>query len=194
MIMMSLVFLSFLNSAQAEKISKAPVIKEPGGQSLYDVKVNSIDGVPVELSKYKGRVLLIVNTASRCGYTPQYEGLQAAYLKYQKDGLEILGFPSNDFMGQEPGTAKEIKNFCETKYKVTFPLFEKNPVSGNQKQALYQWLVSHQESDVKETGEVKWNFEKFLISKNGKVIDRFRSGTKPESSEVIRAIEGALKK
>jgi glutathione peroxidase len=161
--------------------------------SIYNFKVKSLFGDAVDLSQYKGKVLLIVNTASHCGYTPQYEGLQAIYAEYHPKGVEVLGFPSNDFGKQEPGTPKEIKSFCETKYKVSFPLFEKNPVSGQDKQALYAWLISHEPDAKGKPTEVKWNFEKFVISKDGRVVGRFLSKVKPESKEVRDALDAALK-
>jgi glutathione peroxidase len=170
----------------------SPVRAAPAS-NFYEIPVNSLGGVPVSLSDYKGKVLMVVNTASKCGYTPQYEGLQTIYQRYKAKGFEILAFPSNDFGAQEPGSAKEIKNFCETKYKVSFPLFEKNVVSGSHKQPLYAWLVSHEPKAKYGQSEVSWNFEKFLISKDGKVLARFRSSVTPESPEVITAIEGALK-
>jgi glutathione peroxidase len=160
---------------------------------FYDIKVNTLGGVPVNLTDYKGKALLVVNTASKCGYTPQYEGLQTIYQRYKAKGFEILAFPSNDFGSQEPGSAPEIKKFCETKYKVSFPLFEKNVVSGSHKQPLYAWLVANEPKAKYGQSEVSWNFEKFLISKEGKVLARFRSSVTPESPEVIAAIEGALK-
>jgi glutathione peroxidase len=173
-------------------IGSAQAVKDP--ENIYGFKVNTLSGDAITLSKFKGKPLLIVNTASHCGYTPQYQGLQAIYQKYQAQGFEILAFPSNDFGQQEPGSAKEIKSFCETKYKVSFPLFEKNPVSGKLKQPLYDWLINHESGKGKSAGEVEWNFEKFLISKDGKVLARFRSGVEPESAEMKNAIEAALKK
>jgi glutathione peroxidase len=161
--------------------------------SFYDFKVNTLAGVPVDLSSYKGKVLLVVNTASKCGYTPQYQGLQTLYQRYQSKGFEVLAFPSNDFGGQEPGNAKEIKTFCETKYKVNFPLFEKNPFSGSMKQPLYDWLVKNEPGNIRGPSDVSWNYEKFLISKEGKVLARYRSSVTPESPDVVKAIEGALK-
>ncbi len=163
--------------------------------SIYQFKVNALFGEKVDLSQYKGKVLLIVNTASHCGYTPQYEGLQAIYNEYHAKGVEVLGFPSNDFGRQEPGTPKEIKTFCETKYKVAFPLFEKNPVSGKEKQPLYAWLISHDPAlkSKESPTEVKWNFEKFVIGKDGLVKARFLSAVKPESTEVRKALDSALK-
>lgn len=172
-----------------------------GGLSLsaqaggfHDFKMSRITGESESLSKYKGKVLLVVNTASKCGYTSQYKGLQALQEKYGARGFQVLGFPSNDFGGQEPGTAKEIKNFCETQYKVTFPLFEKGVVSGSHKQPLYSWLVSNEPGAKKDSvSEVSWNFEKFLISKDGKVLSRFRSSKSPESEDITQAVEAALK-
>lgn len=161
---------------------------------FFDHRVTRITGEAEALSKYKGKVLMVVNTASRCGYTPQYQGLQALQEKYGAKGFQVLAFPSNDFGSQEPGTAKEIKNFCETRYKVSFPLFEKGVVSGSHKQPLYAWLVANEPGAKKDsTSEVSWNFEKFLISKEGKVLARYRSSTSPDSDEVVRAIETALK-
>ena len=162
--------------------------KETKMKTIYDIPVKSIDGKETNLSTYKGKPLLIVNTASECGYTPQYKGLQAIYDQYKSKGFVVLGFPSNDFGAQEPGSNTEIKNFCERKYNVSFPLFDKNPVSGNQIQPLYSWLTTN----APTTGAVGWNFEKFLISKDGKVIGRFKSGVKPESDELKKAIEAAL--
>ncbi len=161
--------------------------------SVFNFKVKSLMGKPVPLSDYKGKVLLIVNTASHCGFTSQYEGLQALYKEYKSKGFEVLGFPSNDFGGQEPGDAKEIKKFCDTKYKVTFPLFEKRAVLGANKQALYQWLITHEPDAGKFPSEVEWNFEKFLISRDGKVAARYRSKILPQDETVKSAIEAALK-
>lgn len=156
-------------------------------KSIYDFSVKSNSGEQVALSQYKNKVLLVVNTASRCGYTSQYAGLQTIYDRYRAQGFEVLAFPSNDFGQQEPGTSKEIKEFCEMKYKVKFPLFEKNSVKGAGAQPLYAWLTQGQEA-------VGWNFEKFLITKQGKVASRFKSSVEPESPELIRAIEAELKK
>ena len=164
----------------------------PPSKAIYDFTVNRINGKkeaePTSLSSYKGKVLLIVNTASGCGFTPQYKGLQAIYDQYGKQGFEILGFPSNDYGAQEPGSNAEIKNFCERNYKVTFPLFEKAPVSGNRMQPLYAYLTANAPSK----GSVGWNFEKFLISKDGKIIGRYKSSVKPESEELKTAIAAAL--
>ena len=159
--------------------------------TLYDFTVNDNSSIPTSLSKYQGQVVMVVNTASKCGFTPQYKDLQKIYDQYHAEGFEILAFPSNDFGGQEPGTAKEIKKFCELNYKIKFPLFEKNPVSGKNKQPLYAWLISQ---DAPHQGkEIAWNFEKFLISKKGKVIGRFLSNDNPSSDQVKKAVEAALK-
>ncbi len=157
--------------------------------SIYDFEVKRITGTSEKLASFKGKVLLVVNTASECGYTPQYKGLEATYLKYHSKGFEVLGFPSNDFGAQEPGSNAEIKNFCERKFKVTFPIFEKAPVSGNRIQPLYTFLTENAPTQ----GAVGWNFEKFLVGKDGKIIGRFKSSITPESDELTKAIESALK-
>src|SRR6476620_1212165 len=160
-------------------------------KSIYDFQMKDIDGKDVKLSKYKGNVLLVVNTASKCGYTPQYGGLQAIYSKYHDQGFEILGFPANNFGGQEPGTEAEIKEFCTLKYKVTFPMFAKISVKGEDQHPLYTYLTS-KETDPAFAGDISWNFNKFLIDKNGKILARFSSKDTPESEAVIGAIEAAL--
>lgn len=158
-------------------------------EGIYEVKVKTIDGEDISMSHFKGKTLLIVNTASQCGYTKQYDGLEALYAKYKGQGLVVLGFPSNDFGGQEPGTNQEIKKFCQTKFKVDFPMFAKGPVKGNEKQPLFSLLTSQ----AKPTGEIKWNFEKFLINSKGEVVGRFDSKVTPESPELRTAIEAQLK-
>lgn len=150
-----------------------------------------MEGKNVKLSDYEGKVLLIVNVASKCGYTPQYTGLEAIYEKYKGQGFEILAFPCNDFGGQEPGTNEEIKTFCSVNYKVSFPLFDKIKVLGADKSPLYKLLTN---SPSVEQGDIKWNFEKFLIDKKGNIVNRFRSKVKPESEELTKAIETELKK
>lgn len=157
--------------------------------NISDFTVRTIDGKDKSLSDYKGKVLLIVNTASECGNTPQYKGLQAIYDKYNSQGFEVLAFPSNDFGGQEPGTNEEIKEFCSLNYNVTFPLFDKIIVLGEEKAPLYAELTK-----MEPAGEVKWNFEKFLIDKNGNVVKRIGNKVKPESDEVTAAIEEELAK
>jgi glutathione peroxidase len=154
-----------------------------------EASVKDIDGQPTSLAAYKGRVLLIINVASECGYTSQYQGLEAVFLKYRAQGLTILGFPCNQFGGQEPGTAAEIKNFCSTAFRVTFPLFEKIEVNGPKRHPIYAALAG---KDSPFPGNIKWNFSKFLIGRDGVILRRFDSGAEPDSPEVIRAIEAAL--
>ena len=157
--------------------------------SLYDIPLKDINGKDTTLAAYKGKVLLIVNVASHCGYTPQYKGLEAIYKKYQDQGFTVLCFPCNQFGGQEPGTDAEIVQFCTSKYDVTFPLFDKIEVNGANRHPLYVALAG---VDSPFPGNIKWNFNKFLISKDGKIIKRFDSKATPESSEVTQAIESAL--
>lgn len=156
-------------------------------QSLYDLSAKSIDGESTKLSAYQGKVLLVVNVASQCGYTPQYAGLQKLYTTYHDRGFEVLGFPSNDFGQQEPGSESEIKHFCSSKFGVSFPLFSKTKVTGPDKDPVYSFLT-------KSTGgaEVGWNFEKFLVNRQGLVIGRFPSGVRPEDGRLVGEIEGAL--
>jgi glutathione peroxidase len=146
---------------------------------VYDFTANSLDGKPVSLRDYSGKVLLIVNTASKCGFTPQYEGLEALYQKYRDRGLEVLGFPCNQFGAQEPGSAEEIGSFCQKNYGVSFPMFEKIDVNGETAHPLYRWLKSSAKG-LLGSEAIKWNFTKFLIDRNGNVIDRFAPTTKPE--------------
>ncbi|GAA4432047.1 glutathione peroxidase [Bremerella cremea] len=153
-------------------------------------EVKSLEGEKVDLSKYKGKVVMIVNVASKCGKTPQYEPLQALYEKYGDQGFTVLGFPCNQFRGQEPGSAADIRAFCTEKYNVTFPMFEKVEVNGDDTLPLYTKLKSF-DSDP---GDVKWNFEKFLIGKDGKVVARFRTPVEPDDAKVVEAIETQLKK
>jgi glutathione peroxidase len=163
-----------------------------GASNVYEFTMNSIDGQPMPLKNFQGKVMLIVNVASKCGFTPQYTALEATYEKYKDQGLVIVGFPANNFMGQEPGTNEEIKTFCSTKYNVKFPLYSKISVKGEDKAPLYQFLTDTS-ANPKTGGEIKWNFTKFLVDRNGKVIARFESAVKPESPEVTAAIEAALK-
>jgi glutathione peroxidase len=159
---------------------------------VLQFKTKSLDGKDVDLAQYKGKVLLIVNTASKCGYTPQYKGLEALHEKYANEGLAVLGFPCNQFGHQEPGSPQQIRDFCTSKYKVTFDLFEKINVKGPQQAPLYKWLTSP-EATPSDPGLVGWNFEKFLVGRDGKVIARFRSGVSPSNPKMIAAIETALK-
>ena len=158
--------------------------------SFFDLSATDIEGKTADMKRFQGKVLLVVNTASKCGYTEQYKGLQALQDKYGANGFTVLGFPSNDFGGQEPGSNGEIKKFCALKYAVTFPMFSKNPVKGNEKQPIYQFLTST--APAEDSGEVKWNFEKFLISSNGKVVGRFRSSVAPEDFKITSQIEKYL--
>jgi glutathione peroxidase len=155
--------------------------------SVYDFTLDTIDGTPRSLDDLRGKVLVLVNTASECGYTPQYEGLQKLHARYEKRGFSVVAFPSNDFGGQEPGSNEEIKAFCSTKFGVTFPLFAKITVKGPNKHPLYAML-----SQTPPAGEVSWNFNKFLVGKDGHVIARFDSKVTPESPELVQAIEKAL--
>lgn len=157
--------------------------------TIYDFSANSLDGKPVALRDYAGKVLLVVNTASKCGFTPQYEGLEALYRKYRDRGLEVLGFPCNQFGAQEPGTAAEIGAFCQRNHGVSFPMFEKIDVNGSSAHPLYQWLKSHARG-VLGSEAIKWNFTKFLIDRNGQVVDRFAPTTRPEDLQAH--IEGLL--
>ena len=159
--------------------------------SVLEYKVKDIDGKEVDLSKFKGDVLLIVNTASNCGYTPQYKTLEAAYEKYKDKGFQVLAFPANEFGKQEPGSNAEIKTFCETKYHVTFPVFSKIVVKGEGSDPLYQFLTS-KDTNPKLAGDIKWNFTKFLVNRKGEVIARFEPADKPEGDKVTKAIETAL--
>lgn len=158
---------------------------------LYDIEVDTIGGQPISLDTYKGKVILIVNTASKCGFTGQYEGLQALYDKYQTQGLVVLGFPANDFLYQEPGTNEEIQSFCKLNYGVTFPVFAKISVKGKNQHPLYQYLTS-QETNPEFGGKISWNFNKFLVGREGKILARFGSRTKPEDPELIARLETAL--
>ncbi|HKB89521.1 MAG TPA: glutathione peroxidase [Opitutaceae bacterium] len=157
--------------------------------SIYDFQVKDIDGKTVSLGAYPDKVVLIVNVASECGYTPQYTGLEATYEKYRSKGFVVLGFPCNQFGGQEPGSNAEIKQFCSSKFHVTFPMFDKIDVNGKNRHPLYVMLAG---KDSPYPGDITWNFNKFLIGKDGKIIKRFDSDTTPESPELKKAIEAAL--
>jgi len=156
---------------------------------LYTVPLKDIDGKDTSLKAYQGKVLLIVNVASFCGYTPQYKGLEALQQKYKEQGFTVLGFPCNDFGAQEPGSNDEIKQFCTSKYSVTFPIFDKLHVKGGEQHPLYKELSGPGSAFP---GDVKWNFGKFLVGRDGKVLKRFEPGVKPETPQVSKAIEDAL--
>ena len=159
-----------------------------------DRTMKGIDGKDVDLAKLKGKVVLVVNVASQCGYTKQYEGLQDLYAKYEKDGLVLLGVPSNDFGMQEPGTDDEIQKFCSSKYKVAFPMLSKVAVKGPDKVDLYKTLVAATPDKDGKSMEVRWNFEKFLINRKGEVVGRFESKVAPESEKLVSAIKAELEK
>ena len=156
--------------------------------TLYDFKVQTIDGTSRSLADYRGKTVLVVNTASRCGFTPQYESLEALYQQYKERGFEVLAFPANDFLGQEPGTNAEIQKFCSSRYHTTFPLFAKISVKGKRMAPLYQWLTR----DSEFPGDIGWNFTKFLVGRDGKVVARFASNTDPRSKDVIAELEKLL--
>jgi glutathione peroxidase len=174
-------------------LGAAPLLAAP---RLYDFTLPSIDGESIPLSTYKGKVILLkvillVNVASRCGFTPQYSALESLYEKYKDQGLVILGFPANNFGAQEPGTNAEIKTFCSTKYSVTFPMFSKVSVKGDDTTPLYQFLT--QKANPAVAGEIKWNFTKFLVDRSGHVVARFEPKTTPDSPEVVATVEKLLK-
>ena len=170
-------------------LSFVQIISAGAAESLYDIGVKNIDGKSTSLKPYQGKVLLIVNVASKCGYTPQYTGLEALNQKYKGKGLEVLGFPCNQFGGQEPGTNEEIKEFCSSKYNITFPLYDKIDVNGANRHPLYVALAG---KESPTPGDIKWNFNKFLVGRDGKIIKRFDSKVKPDSPEMTEAIEAAL--
>lgn len=157
--------------------------------AIYQIPLKTIDNQPITLDKYRGKVLLIVNVASKCGFTPQYGPLESVYQKYSARGLVVLGFPCNDFGSQEPGTLDEIKQFCTSTYAVTFPMFEKVHVKGADQHPLFASLTG---KDSPFPGAIGWNFGKFLIGRDGRLLARYDSGTRPDSPEVIKAIEQAL--
>ncbi len=164
--------------------AKAPA--QAGSGSFYDLSTHTLAGEPVDLAAYRGQVALVVNTASKCGLTPQYAGLQALYLELAPRGFVVLGFPSNDFMGQEPGTPAEIQSFCDVNYHVTFPLFEKVKVKGDDRGEIYRWLT-------RDLEEPTWNFTKYLVGRDGRVIARFGPKTAPDDPDLRARIDGALK-
>ncbi len=160
--------------------------------SVHEFTMDAINGTPTPLASFKGKVMLVVNVASQCGYTYQYEGLQALYLKYKDQGLVVAGFPANNFGAQEPGSNAEIGAFCKSKFGVTFPMFSKISVKGSDKAPLYQFLTDSK-ANPKTGGEIPWNFTKYLVDRDGKVLARFDAPVEPESIELTSAIEAALK-
>ncbi|HUY36389.1 MAG TPA: glutathione peroxidase [Pirellulales bacterium] len=161
--------------------------------AALNFKMTSLDGKPIDLSKYKGKVVLMVNVASQCGLTPQYAGLEALHEKYADEGLAVLGFPANEFGAQEPGSDEEIADFCKSNYEVKFDMFSKVVVKGDGQCPLYQFLTS-KKTDPKFAGEITWNFEKFLVNRDGEVVARFAPKVTPDSKEVLTAIEAELAK
>jgi glutathione peroxidase len=174
----------------APGLVRAEAKKEKKGATVLDRKMKGLDGKEVDLSKLKGKVVLIVNVASFCGNTPQYKGLEALYVKHKDAGLVVLGVPANEFGAQEPGTDKEIAEFCTSKYSVTFPMLSKVVVKGTDITPLYKDLTSH----PKFGGPIEWNFAKFLIGRDGQVVARFKHNVKPEAPELVKAVETELKK
>jgi len=175
--------------ARAEEPKKSEEVKK---KTVHEFTVRDIDGKDVSLSKYAGDVLLIVNVASECGYTDvHYRELEPMYRKYKDQGFRVLAFPSDDFGQQEPGTAEQIKSFCKSKYDVSFDLFEKVAVKGEKKCPLYKYLTEHPDPAV--AGEVKWNFQKYLVGRDGKVLSKFETKTPPSDPKVVAAVEEALK-
>jgi glutathione peroxidase len=159
--------------------------------SLYDIPLRTLDGEPTSLAAYRGKAVLVVNVASKCGLTPQYAGLEQLQKQYGERGFTVLGVPCNQFKGQEPGSAVEIRTFCSTTYGVTFPLLEKTDVNGPSRHPLYEELTRHEDAEG-TAGDVAWNFEKFLLSPEGEVVARFRPRTEPDDAAVVSAIEKQL--
>jgi glutathione peroxidase len=158
---------------------------------IFDIPISDLEGSPSSLAPHRGKAILAVNVASRCGLTPQYEGLERLQKQYGDRGFTVLGFPCNQFMGQEPGSAEEIREFCSTTYGVTFPLYEKIDVNGANRHPIYEQLTAVPDSEG-EAGDIQWNFEKFLISPDGQKVQRFRPGVQPEDGAVVEAIQGVL--
>ena len=187
-LIMIITVLYYANSGVINKsYSKAKIMESP--VNISDIKVKTMDGSEKQLSDYNGKVLMIVNVASKCGFTPQYTELENIYETYKDKGFEILAFPCNDFHSQEPGTNEEIKNFCQTNYSVTFTLFDKIRILGDEKSTLYSKLIAYPPA-----GDISWNFEKFIVDKSGNVVGRFKSKVTPEDSQITSLIEQELNK
>ena len=174
-------------------VAQAQDKKGDGKAAVLNFKMKTIDGKETDLSQYKGKVVLFVNVASKCGLTPQYKGLQAVYAKYKDKGLVIIGVPANEFGGQEPGSDDEIAKFCSSKYDVTFPMLSKVVVKGKGTCPLYTFLTS-KDTNPKFSGDIQWNFTKFLVNRKGEVVNRFEPRVQPESTEIVSAIEAELAK
>jgi glutathione peroxidase len=183
MILLSIPFLSCARAAEIPPTTRSY-------KSIYEVPLKSIDGEETTLNQFQGKVLIVVNTASKCGFTSQYEGLEKLYESHKEQGAVVLGFPSNDFMNQEPGDNAEVKRFCKLNYGVTFPLFAKGAVTGAEMQEFYRYLLTTAPAEMK--GGISWNFEKFLIDRKGQIRYRFGSFTKPTSTKFIEAVEQLL--
>ena len=181
------------NTAMTATVLAAAALAADPSVGIGSFQLKDIEGKDVALSSYKGKVLLVVNVASKCGHTPQYVGLQDLYTKKQASGFEVLGFPANDFLWQEPGTDAEIHKFCSAKYNVAFPMFSKIHVKGDEIAPLYRWLTS-QKSSPEGAGKISWNFEKFVIGRDGQVAGRFAPSTLPEDPKVLALIESELAK
>ena len=180
----------FLARRAPTRVAATPVSVR--GMSVYDVSINALDGSPVDLHSYDDEAVLLVNVASRCGLTPQYAGLEELQKTYEARGFTVLGVPCNQFMGQEPGSPEEIAEFCSTTYGVTFPLTEKIEVNGDDRHPLYQQLVDVPDSADGHTGDIRWNFEKFLLGPGGKVVARFGPQVEPTSDTITEAVESNL--
>ncbi|VGO21161.1 glutathione peroxidase [Pontiella sulfatireligans] len=184
---MAITTLALLSGCVAEQKKEVPMT------GIYNIEAQTIGGKTIKLEAYKDKVLLIVNTASKCGFTSQYDGLQKLYEAYEGKGFVVLGFPSNDFLKQEPGSNEEIASFCKLNYGVTFPLFQKVVVKGKDQHPLYRYLTS-EEANPGFGGKISWNFNKFLINREGKVVGRFGSRTKPNDKKLVEAIKTELAK
>jgi glutathione peroxidase len=180
-------------SLPAAGVAPAPVAAPASLGAMWNEPIKTLQGKPTSLEAYKGKALLLVNVASKCGLTPQYEQLEALAKKYEPQGLEVIGFPCNQFGGQEPGSAEQIQEFCSTTYGVTFPMMEKIDVNGDQRHPIYQALTPIPDASG-HSGDIRWNFEKFVVSADGSQITRFSPKTKPDDPAVIAAIENALPK
>jgi len=180
-------------SAQTKKEGAQTVTVDKDFDKIWNVPLKTLDGKPATLGAYKGKTILLVNVASKCGLTPQYEQLEALQKKYAGKGFTVLGFPSNQFGGQEPGSAEEIREFCSRTYGVTFPMFEKIDVNGDKRHPIYQELTKYNDANG-DAGDIKWNFEKFVIAADGKHLTRFRPKTKPDDPVVVQTIQQSLAK
>ena len=181
---------TFAGFGQVSAVQQGELHMAMKSSTVYDFTLNDIDGKPVSLSQFKGKVVMLVNTASLCGNTPQYSDLETMYETYKDKGFEILAFPANNFGQQEPGTNEEIKGFCLTKYSVGFPLFSKISVKGSDKHPLYQYLTEQSPFP----GEVEWNFQKYLVDRSGNVVARYHHRTKPTAAEIVKDVERYLAK